>query len=232
MLRHIKTYENLNSFKMKALNFLIICFIASSNIVSTSKGGQSFLGGKEDLPTLNKQRKLEEQYEGGYIKVYYTQCNYQFGFKKDIESRNSISKITISGSDKDVLNGRFQSDKEEEFAIYFKTPTKSLKFFFSKGKDSCCEFIKTIDFSHFDTSRLEDISYSIERCFSLESVIFNNSIKSNVESYVYMFDRCNKIKSIDLSGFTIKSSSVNYFIGMFKECDSLMFIDLSNFYLK
>ena len=110
---------------MKALIFLLICFIASSNIVSTLKGGQSFLGGKEDLLTLNKQRKLEEQYEGGYIKVYYTECDYPFGFKKSIESRNSISKITISGSNRDVLNGRFQSEKEEEFIIYFKTPTKS-----------------------------------------------------------------------------------------------------------
>ena len=103
MLRHIKTYENFNSFKMKALNFLIICFIASSNIVSTSKGGQSFLGGKEDLPTLNKQRKLEE-YKGGYIKVYYNKCNYgQNAFlNSKIASRKSISKITVSGSNTDV----------------------------------------------------------------------------------------------------------------------------------
>ena len=106
------------------------------------------------------------------------------------------------------LNGRFQSDKEEEFTIYFKTPTKSLKFFFSKGKDLNCQYIKTIDFSHFDTSQLEDISYSIERCFSLESVIFNNSIKSNAENYAYMFDKCYKIKSIDLSGFAKKERQV------------------------
>ena len=119
MLRHIKTYETFNSFKMKALNFLIICFIASSNIVSTSKGGQSFLGGKEDLPTLNKQRKLEE-YKGGYIKVYYNQCNYGLNafYNSKIPSRDSISKITVSGSNNDVkVSGYNSQGRGVEFII-------------------------------------------------------------------------------------------------------------------
>ena len=156
MLRHINTYESLNSFKMKVLSFLIICFIASSNIVSTSKGGQSFLGGKEDLPTFNKQRKLVE-YKGGYIKVYYNNCNYgQNAFLDSrIASRKSISKITVSGSNTDVKESGYNSQGSGvEFTIYFESQITNLERFFNAYYDSDAVNIKSVDFSNFDSSKI------------------------------------------------------------------------------
>ena len=209
MLRHIMTCKNLNSFKMKALSFLIFFFIASSNIVSTSKGGQSLLDRKEDLPSTNKQRKLDDQYKGGYITAIYGSIGYGAGkFSSIIPARKDISKLIAVTSD-DKETNLFEEDLYLEgygditVKMYFKEPiTTLLKFFYSEDKQVAN--IKYIDFSNFDSSSIEDMSYLFFGCTSLESVNFGDFDASKVTDMRYMFANCFTIKSINLSSFTFE----------------------------
>ena len=240
MLRHIKTYENFNSFKMKALNFLIICFIASSNIVSTSKGGQSFLGGKEDLPALNKQRKLEEEYKGGYIKAYYKECHYSKGYfmagSRDNarfginDGRIYLSKVTVPNSDINLMDDEYESNKEVVLTLYYKNPISNLDHLFNRDMDYNVVYIKSIDFSHFNSSNIVTMWRLFATCSSLEYVNFKNFYTSKLTSMDSMFYHCAGLKSIDLSGFTGVRGQTG-FRYMFSFCNLLMFVNISNLYL-
>ena len=140
MLRHKKAYENLNSFKMKALIFLIFFFIASSKDVSTSKSGQSLLDEKEDFPSTNKQRKLEDEYQGGYITAIYTSITYSEGKASYTEpdnyipSREKVSKViavTSDGEEHDILQHGIQLTDAGDITvkIYFEEIAESLEHF-------------------------------------------------------------------------------------------------------
>ena len=217
---------------MNALSFLIFFFIAESNIVSTSKGEQSFLGGKEDFSPSNKKRKLA----GGenYIKATIQGVKYDQGnnkFKGKIDSRNEATKVLLktpgSSTQTDIINGQITSNELVEMTIYFGQSIGSLSSFFKDEKDSNCKNIKTIDFSHFDSSQVTVASRLFDGCSSLESVIFGNFYGSKVTTIQYMFASCSKIKSIDLSWLTGESLDEGGIAGLISNCYSLISIDLS-----
>jgi hypothetical protein len=219
---------------------LIICFIASSNIVSTSKGGQSFLGGKEDLPALNKQRKLEEEYKGGYIKAYYKECHYSKGYfmaaSRDdarfgiVDGRLYLSKVTVPNSDINLMDDEYESNKEVVLTLYYKNPISNLDHLFNRDMDYNVVYIKSIDFSHFNSSNIVTMWRLFATCSSLEYVNFKNFYTSKLTSMDSMFYHCAGLKSIDLSGFTGVRGQTG-FRYMFSFCNLLMFVNISNLYI-
>ena len=111
--------------------------------------------------------------------------------------------------------------------------------------------LKTIDFSNFDTSTVEDMSCMFLGCLSLDEFDFTtldvrnvidiggmfgmSSIKKvnmrgmnfkNLKAMGYVFEDCTKLESVDLSG--INTSKVTTFFGLFSGCTSIKKIDLSS----
>ena len=128
MFKYIMAYENINSFKMKILSFLIIFFIVSSNIVSASKGGQSLLSGKEDLSPTNKKRKMANG--GGYIKATIQGFDYEKNkFKRQSGPRSETSNVimVIPGisTSYNIINEQTKSDELSEMTIYYDNPITS-----------------------------------------------------------------------------------------------------------
>ena len=233
MFKYIMAYENINSFKMKILSFLIIFFIVSSNIVSASKGGQSLLSGKEDLSPTNKKRKMANG--GGYIKATIEGFDYnkKNKFSRTSGPRSETSKVimVIPGDSTlhNIINEEIKSDKLSEMKIYYDQPITSLSELFYNKKDPNCKNIKTVDFSNFDSSQVTDTEHLFDGCTSLESVNFANFDGSKINTMAYMFQSCNNIKSIDLSWLTFEKLNSAGIVGMINNCNSLISLDLSKF---
>ena len=114
-----------------------------------------------------------------------------------------------------------------------------------------CKNLKSIDLSHFDTSKIsnkenhydryhsdfpeielyEDISgiqSMFEGCRSLKSLDLSNFDTSNMESMTALFKDCSNLTSINFDG-GFNTSAVNYMDDMFAGCSSLVSLNLENF---
>ena len=90
-----------------------------------------------------------------------------------------------------------------------------------------CTNITYLDFTHFNTVNIEDMSFMFHLCANLKSVNLSNFITEKVKSMTMMFCLCLSLKSIDLSNFNTKNVTNMSF--MFMACKSLENINLSNF---
>lgn len=86
-----------------------------------------------------------------------------------------------------------------------------------------CNYLKSIDLSNFDTSKVTDMSYMFDNTFfdifASASIDFSNFNTSKVTDMSYMFISCRGLITLDLSSFdTSKVWNMN---GMFKNCISL-----------
>lgn len=95
-------------------------------------------------------------------------------------------------------------------------------FWFSK-----CSNLTEIDFSGFDTSRLECMRHMFANCRSLESLDLSNFDTSHVTDMALLFFNCRKLDGLDVSHFD--TSQVTSMDNMFSGCRSLTSIDLSRF---
>ena len=89
-----------------------------------------------------------------------------------------------------------------------------------------CYSLKSINFSNWDTSSLENVESMFYSCSSLEYVDlsgFNTPSLINMDS---MFFDCTSLKSIDLSSFDTSNVEIMKFV--FHNCASLKYANLSN----
>lgn len=101
--------------------------------------------------------------------------------------------------------------------VYF--PKKSTSMFFGFSS------LTSIDFSHFDTSRVAKMNSMFGCCDSLTDIDFSSLKTSNVIDTCCMFRDCFSLTSLDLSNFDM--SNVTDMRGMFDDCHSLSTLDLS-----
>ena len=87
--------------------------------------------------------------------------------------------------------------------------------------------IKSIDFSKFDTSYVDNMDDMFYECSSLKSLDLSNFKTSNVKSMGNMFYKCTSLESLDLSNFN--TSNVKLMANMFDGCSSLKSLNLSHF---
>ena len=92
---------------------------------------------------------------------------------------------------------------------------------------SDCSFITEIDFSYFNTSKIEKMLKMFFNCKSLVSINFSNFDTSKVENTNDMFNGCSSLTSLNLSNFD--TSKVTLMFNMFYYCSSLTSLNLSNF---
>ena len=87
--------------------------------------------------------------------------------------------------------------------------------------------ITRIDFSNFDTSNINNMSYMFSGCSSLISLDLSNFITSSVTDMNNMFSNCTNLESLNINNFN--TSKVENMSRMFENCIRLTTLDLSNF---
>ena len=163
-----------------------------------------------------------------YIIVYYGEkAEYDSGFL--VENYRNDIKFLINGIYSKKLNAtdHFIVLRESKIEIHFSNTLTSLEKFFSSDIDPNNAKITNIDFSHFNTSLIENITSMFSGCSSLKSVDLSFFDTSTIVDMSNMFLNCKSLEFLDLS--TFNTSSVTNMSSMFSGCESLKFLDISNF---
>lgn len=90
-----------------------------------------------------------------------------------------------------------------------------------------CQSLKEIDLSMF--TNIQNLVQSFLICKELTKVTFNsNKMELGGVGMYRAFNGCRKLKSVDLSMFSIEKNVVNGFYSVFKDCYSLNYVYLPN----
>ena len=92
---------------------------------------------------------------------------------------------------------------------------------------SGCIQLKSIDVSHFDTSKVQCFWSMFNQCHSLESIDVTNFNTSSVTNMCAMFSYCKQLHQLDINNFD--TSNVLDMCNMFAGCSELVYLDLSSF---
>ena len=156
------------------------------------------------------------------IAKYGEEAKYNSGFING--NRKDIAYIIYEGQQ---INSSFTIKENGYIEIHFLKPVTSLQNFFGLGTDSNVGKIIYVDFSHFNSSSLENVYGIFSYCSNLKEINFTNFDTSKIRNMNSMFAGCNGLLSIDLSNFN--TSLVTDMNSMFVGCRGLLSIDLSNF---
>ena len=151
-----------------------------------------------------------------YIVVYFNgKIDYSNFMNK---YRTNVIKIVLNGKEQNIGDS-FSIQSGTGLEIHFNEPVESLEHFFDQIIDENAGLISSIDFSHFNSSKLSNMNSIFSGCTDLETVDFTNFDWSNVEDIGYMFYSCDSLKSIDFSNADL--SKVTNMDRTFQSCDSL-----------
>ena len=104
---------------------------------------------------------------------------------------------------------------------------------FNNNIDTCkkmfsgLDYIKEVDLSEFDASKVTDMSDMFSHSNNIEIIKFGRINTSSVKDMQYMFYGCNNLLSIDITNFD--TSQVTHMGWMFFGCSKLISIDVSKF---
>ena len=87
-----------------------------------------------------------------------------------------------------------------------------------------CSNLTGLDVSHFDTSKVTDMSYMFDNCLSLKSLDVSNFDTQKVNDMYYMFYNCLSLTSLNLSSFTFTSSTKT--TSLLENCKALQTLTL------
>ena len=173
-------------------------------------------------------RKLEKK--ENFIKVTYkSETKYPDGFENVYRKEIALIK---RGNDIFQVKDNLTIGANETIEIHFTEPVKSLSnfFFYSSNFRNGDENIKNIisvDFTNFDSSKVEEVNSMFEGCTSIEEINFNNfQTSGKIIDMSRMFYNCTSLKEIDLTRLVIPL--VKKMEQIFANCESLKFLDLSN----
>ena len=117
----------------------------------------------------------------------------------------------------------FEMNKEENIIkVLYSNPPDNLGNMFSYNN-----YIKKIDFSQFDTSKVTDMNNMFSNCNELEYINMTGINTSSVTNMGSMFQSIPRLTSLDLSSFN--TSSVLSMECMFCSCSNLVHLNISNF---
>ena len=98
--------------------------------------------------------------------------------------------------------------------IYNNLPTNIANLFYNITE------IKSIDFSHFNSTEVTDVNSMFGLCTELETITFGDNFDTNkITNMNSLFYGCSALKSIDLSNFN--TELVTNMSHLFSQCDSL-----------
>jgi surface protein len=228
-LNNITSNKNLFK-KVEALRYINIYHVEDNNKIiqnsNISSIGNLIVCEKEEMNIIETKNKrccyfnitADECVPDNYIIIYYgKESEYKNGFIN--KYRNDVSFI-INGDYLNVLetNKEFKVNTGCKIELYFNSTMTSLESFLDYNHDKNIGNIKSIDFSHFKSSLITDMSKTFSGCNLLESIDFYNFNSTSLKNMNSMFFLCDYLKSIDLSFFDVsKVTDMSY---MFYGCTS------------
>ena len=147
--------------------------------------------------------------------------------RKNLQNDNYIVIYYAEGIDYYDWDQIYNVSKEIRREIHFKEPIRSLNNFFGCDKGEGIRYLKSVDFSNFNSASVSDMGYMFSGCWFLTSVDFTNFDTSQVVNMEKMFLECQLLKYIDVSNFN--TSKVTNMKSMFEGCNSLKSLDVSHF---
>ena len=165
-------------------------------------------------PTSNNDSDLIDS--DNYIVVYF---NGNIDYSNFMNRyRTGVAGIVANGKKLNIEDS-FTIQSGISLQIHFNETVVSLEHFFDSITDENAASISSIDFSHFDSSKLSNMNSIFSGCFDLVTVDFTNFNWTNIQDIGYMFYGCDSFKSIDLSNADI--SKITNMERVFQSCDSL-----------
>ena len=173
--------------------------------------------------------KISEDNYTNYIKaIYYPQVNINctlFEYKI-LNFTSSVDSIIIDGENAPITpfyKFNESSPVNKTIIIKFKEKIQNMSYFFH---DTFC--LHEVDFSNFDSSEVNDISYMFYYDVFLTSITWGPHFStSKVTRMDSVFAHCRGLTSIDLSNFN--TQKVTTFSGMFRNMEKIEKLNLSSF---
>ena len=157
-----------------------------------------------------------------YYRSDFTERQKTFEETKKLINANNIELYVNQRKIK--FNFIYESDEKGDIKIKFKFKpllTSTSQMFYK------CYYLKSIDLSSFNFSKVNDMSLMFYDCSSLESF---NLISKDIRKIEYlneMFDNCKELKTVNFK--TSSLYNLIYLDSMFYNCSSLESLDLSSF---
>ena len=129
--------------------------------------------------------------------------------------------IKINGESKDCTKTCKLEEDINNIVLTFGSQLTSLKYMFYNIQN-----LKEVDFTNFDTSKVENMEYMFAECYSLKSINFANINTKSVKKISRLFLNCKNLTYLDLS--LLDFSNVQDMSGMFSSCGKLENITFGN----
>ena len=186
-----------------------------------TSGNENYILGEivinKDL--VNKDARIINSYEA------YERSIGKTTFDENIRNEIEIRKCNIYIEGKLIPFSYFYKfDKKGTFKIKycFQNNLKSLYALFCQ-----CYYIKTLNFSNFNTNDVTSTEYMLYECSQLTELNLTNFNTNNVTNMQYMFNNCRSLRELNLSSFN--TNNVTNMQYMFNYCLSLKELSLSSF---
>ena len=227
ILNELNKLEFINIYKAKNYDVNDINYISRDLYICQKE---------KNIQNLNIENKCgyynidKRKFDSTNLIIIYFNKNveYKSGFINGIESRNTIDFLV--NDDKIDINEPLSIHKGKKIEIYVNKETISLKSFFDSDLDPNMLYLKSIDFTFFDSSKITNMENLFKGCSELEEIDFTNFNTSLVSSMGLMFSGCSKLKELDISFFD--TSSLIDMHDMFYGCKQLKVIDLYGINMK
>jgi len=176
----------------------------------------SFSKQNSDLSNLQSMQKIIITVSGPEtIIIFSNDFRYQ-------PSALYINEKEINLVQKSYYNTFTLTDEENIIKVYYSIPPNSFKKMFNYNY-----YIKKVDLTKIDTSKVTDMNSMFANCVQLEYVNMTGIDTSSVTDMGSMFQSCPKLTSLDLSSFN--TSSVLNMNCMFCHCKNLTYLNISKF---
>ena len=190
---------------------------------------------------INKNKYLKKKVNKIFIIYYFILIKIV-----SIESNSTITLFIEGNASSQILNNDFKN-KPCEIIVnnqeYYNNSqynidnlnngTNNITIIWNEKITNCYKMfeglnnIKSIDFSKFDASNVENMANMFNKCSSLNYLNLSNFTTANVNNMENMFNGCSSLNYIDLSNFN--TSKVEIMKNMFGGCSSLLSLDLNKF---
>ena len=186
------------------LNFFMIFFFISSSKQNT------------DPSLLLSMQKIVITISGPEaVTIFGNDFRYQ-------PSALFINETEIDLSQKSFYNTFDLKGEENIIKIYYSITPDSFNSMF-KNKI----FLKKVDLTNIDTSKVTDMNSMFANCYGLEYINMTGINTSSVKDMGLMFRSCSKLTSLDLSSYN--TSSVLNMQSMFYHCLNLTYLNIPHF---
>lgn len=138
--------------------------------------------------------------------------------------------VKVFPIDKEKFSQTWSGSRAEITGVCFDESFESVKLKSSASMFKDCSNLQSVDFNHFCTDSVNDMSSMFMNCSNLEALDLRNFNTAKVVTMREMFKRCKKLRTLNMAGFN--TENVTDMGGMFGDCNALEMLDMSTFNTK